>query len=266
MNSYKEKLGCLRGLMKESGIDVYIVPVNDPHLGEYVPDHWRVIEWLTGFSGSAATVLVTGSFAGLWTDSRYFIQADSQLKGSGCVLMKPILPDKKDIIDWMAGSIKKGSKIALDGRTFSIARIRKMEKLLEAKKVSIDFNCDLISGLWTDRPPLPSSPAFDHPVVFCGKERTVKIGEVREQMNNKNIKYHFLTSLDDIMWLLNIRGDDIKYSPLMTCFALIDEEQILLFGEENKIPLNLATEFVTLGIVMLPYEETAGLISTLPSD
>ena len=266
MNSSKEKLGLIRGLMKERGIDLYIIPVNDPHLGEYVSDHWRIIEWLTGFSGSAATVVVTDSFAGLWTDSRYFIQAQKQLCGSGCVLMEPLLPDKKDFIEWLVDNIKTGSNIALDGRTFSVSMKRKIEKLLEGKSVSIDIDCDLVYGLWEDRPPLPDSSAFDHPIMFCGKGRAVKIREVRDQMRNQNIKYHLLTSVDDIMWLLNIRGNDVKYSPLLTSFAIIDEEQILLFTDENKIPLKLASEFDKLDIVMLPYEETAGMLSTLPSD
>jgi len=266
MNSSKEKLIQIRGSMKERGIDACIIPSTDPHLGEYVPDHWRIIAWLTGFTGSAATVIITESFAGLWTDSRYFIQAENQLNSSGCVLMKPVLPDKKDFIDWLTENIKTGSKIVLDGRTFSIARMKKIEKALEGKKVSFDIDCDLLSGLWTDRPTMPDSVAFDHSVEFCGKERALKIAEVREQMRKQNVNYHLLTSIDDIMWMLNIRGNDVKYSPLLTSFAIVDEKQILFFADEGKIPLKLASEFDKLDIVMLPYEETAGMLSSLPPD
>jgi Xaa-Pro aminopeptidase len=266
MNSSQEKLSRIRESMKEKEIDAFIIPSNDPHLGESVPDHWRIIEWLTGFSGSVATAVVTDSFAGLWTDSRYFIQAEKQLCGSGYLLMRPLFNDKKDFIEWLADSINAGSKIALDGRTFSIDTLRTIEKILEWKSISIDIDCDLISGLWTNRPPLPDFPAFDHPVEFCGKERRVKIGEIRELMRNQNINYHLLSSIDDIMWTLNIRGNDIKYSPLMTCYALIGEVQMLLFADENKIPLNLVSEFDKLDIVLMPYEETAGILSSLPSD
>ena len=266
MSSFVEKLALLRAVMKENNIDAYIIPSTDPHLGEYVPDHWRIIAWLSGFTGSAATIVVTDSFAGLWTDSRYFIQAENQLHGSGYVLMKPVLPEKKDFMDWMVDNLKDESRIALDGRTFSIERMRKIEKSLEGKKVSFDIDCDLISGLWTDRPLMPVSAAFDHPVVFCGKDRSMKIAEVRVQMRKQNGNYHLLTSIDDIMWLLNIRGNDVKYSPLLTSFAIVGEEQILFFADESKIPLRLASEFDKLDIVMLPYEDTSAILSTLPPD
>ena len=264
MSFSKENLARLRVLMKENSIDAYIIPSTDPHLGEYIPDHWRIIDWLTGFTGSAATVLITDSFAGFWTDSRYYIQVEKQLCDSGFAHMKPDFTGKNDFLDWMADNIQPGSKIALDGRIFSIERTRKIEKALEIKNISLDLNCDLVSELWTDRPPMPQSLAFEHSTRFCGKERSVKIAEVREQMRILELDYHLLTSIDDIMWLLNIRGDDIKYSPLLVAYALISEEQILLFIDENKIPLNLASEFDRLEIVMLPYEETAAILSTLP--
>jgi Xaa-Pro aminopeptidase len=266
MNSYFEKLSFLRASMKEKNIDFYLIPSTDPHLGEYIPDHWRLIEWLTGFTGSAATILVTESFAGLWTDSRYFIQAEKQLYGTGFVLVKPDPGAKNDIISWIKNNINTGNKVAFDGRIFSIDRTRQFEKALETKNVSFDPDCDLITGLWVDRPPLPVFPAFEHAVKFCGKERSVKIAEVRAQMKIKGADFHLLTSPDDIMWLLNIRGRDIKYSPLVTSFAVVDEEQILLFAEESKFPLRLASEFDKLGIVILPYEETGPIISTLNHD
>lgn len=252
--------------MKDRGIGTYIIPAHDPHLGEYVPDHWRIIEWLTGFSGSAATVVITDSFAGLWTDSRYFIQAEKQLHGSGFILMKPEPPDKIEFIEWLYHNINQGSKIGLDGSTFPISTMRRMEKLLDGKEISFDIDCMFISGLWEDRPPMPDSVAFDHPLIYCGKDRAEKIAEVRAQMKAQDIEYHFLTSIDDIMWLLNIRGNDVRFSPLLTSFALVMEEQILLFVDERKIPVKLASEFDRLGIVILPYEETAGMLSALSSD
>ena len=265
MNPFSEKLSLLRAAMIAESIDYYIISSTDPHLGEYVPDHWRLIKWLTGFSGSSATVIITESFAGLWTDSRYFLQAENQLEGSGFVLIKPSLSESNDFINWMSNNINSGSKIALDGRIFSIDRARKIGKLVEALNSSVDFTADLISDLWTNRPPIPLSTAFDHSSVFCGKERIVKIAEVREQMRMRGIDYQLLTSLDDIMWLLNIRGNDVRYSPLLISFALIGLKQILFFIEESKIPFKLAAEFDKLDIVMLPYEETAGMLSVLSS-
>jgi Xaa-Pro aminopeptidase len=266
MKSSIEKLTMLRASLKEFSIHFYIIPSTDPHLGEYIPDHWRIIEWLTGFTGSAGTVVVTDTFAGLWTDSRYFVQAEKQLHDSGFVLMKSVRADNQDFNEWLNENIETRSKIAFDGRTFPIERMRKIEKELVEKEVSWDIDCDLISEIWTERPSMPVSVAFDHSVVFCGKERVIKIAEVREQMREMNVNYHLLTSTDDIMWLLNIRGDDVKYSPLLTSFALVDEDQVLLFVDEEKIPFKLAGEFDKLNIVILPYEETAGMITALPVD
>ena len=263
---YSERLSLLRQEMNAKSIDLYIVPSTDPHLGEYIPDHWRIINWLTGFSGSAATIIITESIAGLWTDSRYFIQAENQLQGSGFMLMKPSDNEKSDFIHWIKDSLSPGSKIALDGRIFSIEKIRRIENALRGKNVASDFNCDMIAEIWTDRPQLPCSIAFEHSVIFCGKDRSLKIAEVRKQMAIRNIDYQLLTSPEDIMWLLNIRGNDIKYSPVLISFALVGEKQILLFIEESKVPLKLAAEFDKLEIVMLPYEETEGIISTLSTD
>ena len=264
MSTAPDKLVRLREALEEKGIHAYIIPSADPHLSEYVPDHWRIINWLTGFTGSSATVVITDSFAGLWTDSRYFIQAEMQLPGSGFELVKPKAFQNTDFIDWLSGSLENECTIAFDDRILSINQVRKLQKRLSSKNISFDTECDLISELWTDRPPMPDSVAFDHPLEFCGKDRMIKIAEVREKMKEMKVNYHLLTSIDDIMWMLNIRGNDIKYSPLLTSFVIVGEEQTLLFVDESKIPLKLASEFDTLKIVMLPYEETAAMLSTLP--
>ncbi len=262
MNNSNQKLADLRASLEELGIDIFIIPSADPHLGEYVPDHWRIIDWLTGFSGSAANVVVTRIFAGLWTDSRYFIQAEYQLKDSGFMLVKPILNESNDFVDWISENRKEGEKIGFDGKTIPVGLLRRLEKLTENKDL-IDTECDPISAIWTDRPPMSNEPAFDHPVIYAGKDRAVKIAEVREEMERLGVNYQLLTSVDDIMWMLNIRGNDIKYSPLLTSFAIVGETQILLLVEEGKIPGHLAMAFDKLGIVILPYEEAAGMISTL---
>jgi Xaa-Pro aminopeptidase len=263
MNSSVEKLALLRSALHQNSIDLYIIPSSDPHLGEYIPDHWQIIRWLTGFTGSAATVIITDTFAGLWTDSRYFIQAEKQLLGSGFEFVKPGLFERYDFMDFISENVKPGSKIGIDGRIFSIASFRRMEKRLEGKMVSIDTHSDFITSIWADRPPLPFSSAFDHPVEFSGKERSSKLNEVREKMRKLNADYHLLTSNDDIMWLLNIRGSDLKYSPLLLSFALIGAEQILLFIDEAKIPIMLASAFDKLGIVILLYDEISEIVSSV---
>ncbi len=260
MNSSAEKLALLRSALHQKNIDYYIIPSSDPHLGEYIPDHWQIIKWLTGFTGSAATVIITDTFAGLWTDSRYFIQAEKQLSGSGFEFVRPGVFQRNDYVDYISENIKHGEKIGIDGRIFPISTFRRLETKLDGKMVSFDTGCDLIASLWTNRPPLPFSLAFDHTLEYSGKERSVKINEVREQMRKQNADFHLLSSVDDIMWLLNIRGSDLKYSPLLLSFALIGTEQIILFIDEAKIPIRIASEFDRLGIVILPYDEMPGIL------
>jgi Xaa-Pro aminopeptidase len=208
--------------------------------------------------------VITDTFAGLWTDSRYTIQASTQLIESEFEAVNPL--EKKDYITWISSNMPAGGRIALDGRIFSIEQTRRLAKLLANKNFIFDFNCDLITDIWTERPALPHSVAFDHTTFFSGKERSEKIAEVRRLMKDRFIDYQLITCPDDIMWLLNIRGGDSRYSPLIQSFALVGEEQILLFLDETKIPLKIAAEFDRQAIVILPYEETAGLISSLPSD
>lgn len=249
--------------MKDGGIDMYIIPMSDPHLGEYIPEHWQIISWLTGFTGSAGTVVVTDSHAGLWTDARYFIQAVRQLSGSGFEFMRPGQYQRNDYMDFVAENVKPGDKIGIDGKIFQFSAFRRLEKRMEGKNVVIDVNCDLISPLWSGRPSLPFSMAFDHLPEYAGKTRAEKIGEVRNRMKKFKAGYHFLSSLDDIMWLLNIRGNDLQYSPLLLCYALIGPEQVLLFIDQSKIPPRLAAEFDRHGIVLLPYEEASEIIPSV---
>ncbi len=264
MNSSSRNLTLLRSAMKQAGIDVFITVVSDPHMNENIPEHWQIVKWLTGFDGSSATVVITDLFAGLWTDSRYFIQAEKQLKGTGYSHMRPGPVPDESYIDWLSRNIPDGCRIALDSRIFPVIKYRKLESKLKHKRVIFATDQDIIPEIWSSRPVLPSSPAFDHPVEFSGRERLAKITEVRDQMKILNVNYHLLTSVDDIMWLLNIRGSDLPYAPLMLSFAIIGEEQILLFAGGDRITPALAKEFDNLGIVILPYEEVSAMLSSLP--
>jgi Xaa-Pro aminopeptidase len=263
VNPYKERLARLRASMKLKDIDAYIILNTDPHLGEYIPEHWRIIPWLTGFTGSSSIVIVARKFAGLWTDSRYFLQAESQLSGSGFSLKKLNVPLEKSWLEWIGEKVKKGSRIGVDGRIFSFNHLENLKRTVDTTKIEIDISCDLISEIWNDRPAMPFSIAFDHNIAFSGKERSSKIKEVRDQMNRLKADWHFLTSVDDIMWLLNIRGNDLPYSPLLFSYALVGLEQILLFVDEKKIPLKLAMEFDRLGITILPYNESPAVLSRI---
>jgi Xaa-Pro aminopeptidase len=263
MLSCAEKLSVLRSVMKGNGIDFYILPAYDPHFNEDIPGYWQVIKWLTGFSGSAATVIVTPVFAGLWTDSRYFIQAERELAGSGFEFVKIRVDGNNNYLDFIVENIKSGSKLGFDGRTFPVTAFRKLKSRLKEKEVVYVTDFDPLSAIWSDRPPLPGSVAFDHPAVICGMERSVKIELVRGRMSERKVPFHFLARPDEIMWLLNIRGNDLDYSPVILSFALISTDQVLLFADESKIPAKLAYEFDKLGIVILPYEDAADIISSV---
>ncbi|MFO7575301.1 MAG: aminopeptidase P family protein [Bacteroidales bacterium] len=263
MDTTQKRLRALRKAMKESGIDACVIPATDPHLGEYVPDHWKIIRWLTGFTGSAANIVITHTFAGLWTDSRYFIQAEQQLSGSGFELFKLRIPHTPEYIDWLAVNLRKNSVVGIDGRVYATGLHKKMEKALASKSISVDISVDLISALWIDRPSMPSSQAFEHTPEFTGLSREEKISRVRSRMAEIGVDHHLLTSPDDIMWLLNIRGSDVQFCPLIICYALITPGQLLLFVNEEQIPQPLRRDFDRAGVVMLPYEETATIMRKL---
>lgn len=266
MNLPAEKLTLLRTVLKARDIDACLVPSADPHLNEYLPDHWKIIPWLTGFTGSAATVVITDSFAGLWTDSRYYLQAEDQLRGSGFSLVKTQVFQNSDFTGWLAGNLRHGDVVAFDGRLISKTRARRIEERLTGKGIQIETDHDLISDLWIDRPTLPIMPAFDFPVEYCGKERTRKISEVRDSMREMDVRCHLLTAPEDIMWLLNIRGGDVRYSPLFLSFAIISEDLIFLFADKARIPRELLKLFIDLDIEILPYGDAGKALAELTEE
>lgn len=263
-NIYRKRLADMRALMKKKKIDALVVPSSDPHLGEYVPDHWRIIRWLTGFTGSAGTVVITRSFAGLWTDSRYFIQAEQQLAETGFSLVRLRIPHTPEHIDWLKEKMHKGEMVALDGRLVSAGQMHLLESALSPAGVKINMKTDLVTPLWHDRPALPPGNAFVLPLKYAGEKRIDKIGRVRVRMDEMHADWHLLTAVDDIMWLLNIRGRDLKYSPLLLSFSMVSRDQVLFFADEEKIPRELKSEFDHEGIVLLPYETVADVLHSLP--
>lgn len=263
MNRFSGRLELLRQSLRRENINAYIIPSGDSHIGENIPGYWRIIPWLTGFTGSNATLVITDNFAGLWTDSRYFLQAERQISGTGFRLIRPESFYTNDYSDYLAEHLLPGSRIGFDGKIFSILKYRELKKKLGRLKITFDCGCDLISDIWDGRPPLPASIAYEHQLKYCGKERERKIAEVRTLMKEEGIDYNLLTSPDDIMWLLNIRGNDNIYSPVINSFALIGQQQILLFANENQIPPLLCREFDKLGIVILPYDEVTSIVDSV---
>jgi Xaa-Pro aminopeptidase len=263
MDKYDGRVAALRKGMSESGANALLIPMADPHLSEYIPDHWKILEWLTGFTGSAGTVVLTNDFCGLWTDSRYSIQAAKQLAGTACRFMESSLPPESALLIWLGENLPENSVIAIDGRLISLSFYRRLQSATAKKSIVLRTDADPVPEAWADRPELPASVAFDHSVSFAGIGRSAKISALREAMKKSLADYILLASPDDIMWILNIRGRDSDFNPVIRCFAMAGHDQVLLFVDESQLPLKLARELDSLGVVMLPYEETEGMLSVI---
>lgn len=258
-----EKLQVLRETMKSNGLDACLIPMTDPHMGEYVPDYWKIIQWLCSFSGSAATVVVTQKFVGLWTDSRYFIQAEKQLKGSGIELIKLKVPHTPEYMNWIRENLESGSVMGFNSEVVSISLFRQLKEKLEPCGIELKETNDLAQDLWTDRKELPGSIVYDHALSFAGLDRVEKIGKVRESMREKGVNYHLLSALDDIAWTYNIRASDVQYSPLAISFALISETNSLLFVDQDRIPQELRKDLLEAGVEILPYRQIYSALAKL---
>lgn len=237
--------------MKELGLAAYIIPSADPHQGEYVADHWKSRAWISGFTGSAGTVVVTADHAGLWTDSRYFIQAESQLESSGFTLHKLGIPHTPEHLGWLKENLTAGSKVGLDGRLFSVGQIRRMAKLFYDKKFELETAVDLVENSWADRPKLPQSPVFEHDVKFAGASRLEKLANVRAKMGAAD--YHLVSSLDDIAWLFNLRGRDVECNPVFYAYAIVGKTSAWLFIESAKLSEDIKLHLNEDGILVKSY-------------
>lgn len=252
----KERVVKLRQLMEENNMEAYIVPSSDSHLSEYVADHFKCRQWITGFTGSAGTAVITLNDAGLWTDGRYFIQAEKQLQDSGIRLFRMGEPGVPTYTDWLKEVLKEKNVIGFDGNVFSANKVKEMEKDFKGKNISLKFEQDLIGKLWEDQPVMPASQIFVHDVKYAGKSRTEKINEVRAGMKEKGANIYLLTSLDDIAWLLNIRGADVSNNPVTIANVVLTLNKCYLFIEASKVPGDVKSELEADCIEIKGYKDT----------
>ena len=261
----REKIEALRKLMAKNNLDAYIIPSADAHQSEYVAEHWKSRQWLSDFTGSAGTLVVTKEEAGLWTDGRYFIQAEKQLENTGINLFKMGLPSTPSHIDWLKKVLNKGATVGFDGRVISISTLKEMEQKFKLKNINLNF-IDLIKDLWTDRPSIPKDPIFIHEVIYAGKSRVEKLSEVREIMKEKEVDYYIIASLDDIAWLFNIRGCDVKNNPFVTSYAVIGLEEAWLFIDLYKVSNEISEILMKDKINLCSYESINEFLSNLNKD
>lgn len=245
-----EKIDALRRLMTERGLDAYIIPSGDAHASEYVADFWRARQWISGFTGSAGLVVVTRHEAGLWTDGRYFIQAERELAGSGIELFKINEPDVPTYQAFLAEKIPRGGRVGFDGRTVTATSFKTLRNIL--KDASFSYSEDLVGEIWINRPPLPCKPAFEHAVEFTGQTRAEKLTTVRNRMTEEKIPSYLVTALDSVAWLLNIRGSDVSCLPVVYAFVLITQTDAHVFIDAKKITGLQLSEFTIHAYDALP--------------
>lgn len=264
--SVTDRIAQLRKLMEERNMDAYIIPSADNHQSEYVGEHFKARAFISGFTGSAGTVIVTKEDAGLWTDGRYFIQAEKQLEGSGIRLFRMAEPGVPTKEEFLASVLPEHGVLGFDGKVIGAAEGQNYENILKDKNVSVSYEEDLISYIWQDRPALSDAPAFLLDLQYAGESAASKLKRLREKMKESNATLHILSSLDDIAWLLNIRGGDVMYTPLVLSYAVITMDDVHLFINETKLNQEILDSWKELSVILHPYEEIYSFVKTLDTD
>lgn len=262
----KQKLNALRILMKEKKIDAYLVPTDDFHGSEYVGDYFKCRKYITGFTGSAGTAIITQDMAGLWTDGRYFIQAADQLRDTTIELFKSGEPGVPTVHQFLNDKLEEGMCLGFDGRTVSARESEELQELLQEKHITFSVNDDLIGEIWEDRPVLSCEPVMELDIRWTGKSRADKIAEIREQMKAKEADTFILTSLDDIAWLLNIRGNDIHCCPVVLSYLVMMENELRLYANAAAFSEEIRSNLEADGVKIYPYDDVYSYVQSISSD
>ena len=234
-----QRIDALRALLKREGIDAFIIPSTDPHLSEYVAPYWKSREWISGFTGSAGTAVITTDKAGLWTDSRYFLQAEQQLEGSGIDLYKEMLPETPSILDFLRENLTANSVVGIDGKVFSTTQAIALQEDLAKNGITVKSIADPMNEIWTDRPPMPEAPAFIHEMKYAGKSCPDKLAAIRREMKKSEADVLLVSALDEIAWTLNIRGNDVHCNPVVVSYLIINEQETHFFIQPEKVTLDM---------------------------
>ena len=260
-----ERIANLRSTLAAQDLTAIIVPSADPHLSEYLPEYWQARLWLSGFTGSVGTLVVTADFAGLWTDSRYWVHAADQLEGTGITLEK-LAPGQPNHIDWLAEHLQEGDSVAVDGNVLSIAEQDRLLNAFDANDITLITERDVLTEIWTDRPALPAAKLYAHDEQFLAQSATSKLAAVREGMAEAGATHHLLSSLDDIAWLTNLRGADVDYNPVFLSHMLIDADKATLFVDTDKVNEDIAQSLKDSGITLADYSAVQEALSALTPD
>lgn len=260
------RIAALRECMRQSGVSATIVPQTDPHQSEYIADHWQVRRWLSGFTGSAGSLVVTLDGAFVWADSRYWLQAGQQLAGTGIDVMEEGKPETPDIMSYLVASLPKGATVGVDGMLFSINATRAMAHRLESAGLHLAVDFTPVDSIWKDRPSLPDSKVFVHNVKYAGESASSKLAKVVERAEAAGAKSAFISDLAEIAWALNIRARDVESNPVVTSFLYVAAEGSTLFVDGVKISAEVSAYLADNGVSTLPYNAVMSFLGALPED
>ena len=253
--SITERIGRLRQCLREQSLSAFIIPSTDPHSGEYVPDHWKTREWVSGFTGSAGTAVITLDDAALWTDSRYFLQAADQLDGTGIRLMKDRLPDTPSIPEWLGQSLSPGAVVGVDGWVNTIGETQALREALAREGLTLRTDYDPVTRLWDDRPALPGTPVSIHPLEYAGVACHEKLAAIREKLLARGADGILLSTLDDIAWTLNLRGNDVHCNPVFVSYLLITSQESILYVRAEKLTTEVKAYLAQEGVNTEDYDD-----------
>lgn len=261
-----KRITALRAIMKREGIDYYYIPTADFHESEYVVEYFKARKFITGFTGSAGVAVIGQEEAWLWTDGRYFIQAASQIEGSGFGLMKMGQEGVPTVMQYLGEKLQEGQCIGFDARVVNTNDAKEFAKIAAKKHGSLKTDRDLLDEVWTDRPALVHQPADVLKDEFNGESTASKLARVREQMEKEEAQYHIISTLDDIAWILNVRGNDIPHVPVVLSFLVIGKEDAMWFVEENALSDAVKEMAAECGITIRPYEDVYAYAATIPEN
>ena len=264
--SIKERIHALRMTFRPNNIKAFIIPSTDPHLSEYVAPYWMSREWISGFTGSAGTVVILMDKAGLWTDSRYFLQAEKELEGSGITLYKEMLPETPSITKFLCQNLKPGESVSIDGKMFSVQQVEQMKEDLAPYQLQVNLFGDPLKNIWKDRPSMPDAPAFIYDVKYAGKSCGEKVAAIRTELKKKGIFALFLSSLDEIAWTLNLRGSDVHCNPVIVSYLLVTQDEVVYFISPEKITQEVNKYLQEQQVSLRKYDEAESFLNSFTGE